>query len=131
MLNIGSVHLNLFYMQPKRFNVLLFLFPEATAPAERVADKLVQTSSECVHKLPIEKPQRASVDRATPNQDAASKSPPPAPPRRLPLTATGLTTGRSGEVIFTSRKDPAPPQVCVTVRPGFATFPDIFLSLKT
>ncbi|MCJ8744749.1 hypothetical protein PDJAM_G00122110 [Pangasius djambal] len=85
--------------------------PEATAPAEPVADKLVQTSSECVHKPPIEKPHRASVDRATPNQEAATnKSPPPAPPRRLHLAATGLTTGRSGEVIYTTRKDPAPPQ---------------------
>ncbi|XP_058274697.1 sickle tail protein homolog isoform X2 [Hemibagrus wyckioides] len=84
--------------------------PEVTSPAEPVADKPVQTSLECVHKPPIEKPHRASVDRATPNQDAANKSPPPAPPRRLPITATGLTTGRSGEVIFTTRQDPAPPQ---------------------
>lgn len=94
-----------------------FLFQtEATSPAEPVADKPVQTSLECVHKPPIEKPHRASVDRATPNQDAANKSPPPAPPRRLPITATGLTTGRSGEVIFTTRQDPAPPQVCVCNR---------------
>ncbi|KAK3534734.1 hypothetical protein QTP86_024068 [Hemibagrus guttatus] len=84
--------------------------PEATSPAEPVADKPVQSSLEFVHKPPIEKPHRASLDRATPNQDAANKSPPPAPPRRLPITATGLTTGRSGEVIFTTRQDPAPPQ---------------------
>ncbi|KAI5616934.1 sickle tail protein-like isoform X1 [Silurus asotus] len=81
--------------------------PEATAPAEPVADKPVQTGSECVHKPPIEKPPKAGVDRV-PSQDAESKSPPPAPPRRF--SGTGLTTGRSGEVIYTSHKDPAPPQ---------------------
>ncbi|XP_046732268.1 sickle tail protein homolog isoform X2 [Silurus meridionalis] len=81
--------------------------PEATTPAEPVADKPVQTGSECVHKPPLEKPPKAGVDRV-PSQDAESKSPPPAPPRRF--SGTGLTTGRSGEVIYTSHKDPASPQ---------------------
>ncbi|XP_053083431.1 sickle tail protein homolog isoform X2 [Pangasianodon hypophthalmus] len=98
------------YIPPDEVDTPHSPHPEATTPAEPVADKLVQTSSECVHKSPIEKLHRASVDRATPNQDAANKSPPPAPPRRLHLAATGLTTGRSGEVIYTTRKDPAPPQ---------------------
>ncbi|XP_047662459.1 sickle tail protein homolog isoform X2 [Tachysurus fulvidraco] len=84
--------------------------PEATSPAEPVADKPVQTSLECVHRTPKEKPQKASVDRAAPCQDGANKSPPPAPPRRFPMSATGLTTGRSGEVLFTTRQDPAPNQ---------------------
>ncbi|XP_060761580.1 sickle tail protein homolog isoform X2 [Neoarius graeffei] len=97
-------------IQPDRVDTPQSLRPEATTPAEPVADKPVQTSSEYVHKPPIEKPHRASVDQAPPNQDAANKSPPPAPPRKLHLAATGLTTGRSGEVIYTTRKDPVPPQ---------------------
>ncbi|XP_017351048.2 sickle tail protein homolog isoform X2 [Ictalurus punctatus] len=84
--------------------------PEATAPAEPVADKPVQTDLECVRAPPVEKPHRADVDQATTHQDAANKSPPPAPPRRLHLSATGLTTGRSGEVIYTTRKDSTPSQ---------------------
>uniref|UniRef100_A0A9J8B485 Si:ch211-285f17.1 n=1 Tax=Cyprinus carpio carpio TaxID=630221 RepID=A0A9J8B485_CYPCA len=35
----------------------------------------------------------------------ANKSPPPPPPRRNYTTNTGMTTTRSGEVIYTSRKD--------------------------
>ncbi|XP_066512189.1 sickle tail protein-like isoform X1 [Hoplias malabaricus] len=84
--------------------------PEVTAPAEPVAEKPVQLSAERLHKAPVEKPHRASVDKAKPSSDTAGKSPPPPPPRRFYPQATGLTTGRSGEVIYTSRKEPTPPQ---------------------
>ncbi|KAM9439270.1 sickle tail protein homolog isoform 2-T2 [Clarias gariepinus] len=99
------------YVRPDRVDAPLSPPPEATAPAESVAHKPVQTSSECAPKPPpLEKPHRASVDRAAANQDAAIKSPPPAPPRKPQLSATGLTTGRSGEVIYTTRKDSASSQ---------------------
>ncbi|XP_072524915.1 sickle tail protein homolog isoform X1 [Salminus brasiliensis] len=80
--------------------------PEATAPAEPVAEKPVQASAERLPKPPIEKPHRASVDRAKPcAAETGGKSPPPPPPRRFYPQSTGLTTGRSGEVIYTSRKE--------------------------
>lgn len=37
--------------------------------------------------------------------EKANKSPPPPPPRRNYTTNTGMTTTRSGEVIYTSRKE--------------------------
>ncbi|XP_042570126.1 sickle tail protein-like isoform X5 [Cyprinus carpio] len=40
-----------------------------------------------------------------PTTDKANKSPPPPPPRRNYTTNTGMTTTRSGEVIYTNRKD--------------------------
>uniref|UniRef100_A0A673G7V7 Sickle tail protein homolog n=1 Tax=Sinocyclocheilus rhinocerous TaxID=307959 RepID=A0A673G7V7_9TELE len=40
-----------------------------------------------------------------PTTDKANKSPPPPPPRRNYTTNTGMTTTRSGEVIYTSRKE--------------------------
>ncbi|KAF5908973.1 sickle tail protein isoform X1, partial [Clarias magur] len=102
---------NATYVRPDRVDAPQSPSPEATALAEPVADKPVQTGSECVPKPPpLEKPHGASVDRAGANQDAANKSPPPAPPRKPQLSATGLTTGRSGEVIYTTRKDSASSQ---------------------
>ncbi|XP_037386964.1 sickle tail protein homolog isoform X1 [Pygocentrus nattereri] len=84
--------------------------PEATAPAEPVAEKPVQASAEKPQKPPMEKPHRASVDRVKPGTETASKSPPPPPPRRFYPQGTGLTTGRSGEVIYTTRKESTPAQ---------------------
>ncbi|KAM4623790.1 sickle tail protein isoform 2-T2 [Polymixia lowei] len=55
----------------------------------------------------VEKPRRPSVEKERrQSPDKAGKSPPPPPPRRFYPAGPGLTTGRSGEVIFTSRKDP-------------------------
>ncbi|KTG43005.1 hypothetical protein cypCar_00036792 [Cyprinus carpio] len=48
-----------------------------------------------------------------PTTDKANKSPPPPPPRRNYTTNTGMTTTRSGEVIYTSRKDSDMVQVCL------------------
>ncbi|XP_073782668.1 sickle tail protein homolog isoform X25 [Danio rerio] len=79
--------------------------PEATPQHGPKADKPAQTSLEKPQKPAIEKPHRATVDRAKPNPETATKSPPPPPPRRFYPSATGLTTGRSGEVIYTSRKE--------------------------
>ncbi|XP_039532476.1 sickle tail protein homolog isoform X2 [Pimephales promelas] len=79
--------------------------PEAAPQDGPKADKPVQTSLERPQKPTIEKPHRASADKVKPNTETTSKSPPPPPPRRFYASGTGLTTGRSGEVIFTSRKE--------------------------
>uniref|UniRef100_A0A673K5A6 Si:ch211-207d6.2 n=1 Tax=Sinocyclocheilus rhinocerous TaxID=307959 RepID=A0A673K5A6_9TELE len=79
--------------------------PEAAPQDEPKADKPVQTSLERPQKPTIEKPHRVSVDRVQPNPETVSKSPPPPPPRRFYPSGTGLTTGRSGEVIYTTRKE--------------------------
>ncbi|XP_043072873.1 sickle tail protein homolog isoform X2 [Puntigrus tetrazona] len=79
--------------------------PEASPRDGPKADKPVQTSLERPQKPTIEKPHRASVDRVQPSPETASKSPPPPPPRRFYASGSGLTTGRSGEVIYTTRKE--------------------------
>ncbi|XP_067309758.1 sickle tail protein homolog isoform X3 [Pseudorasbora parva] len=79
--------------------------PETTPQDGPIADKPVQTSLERPQKPAIEKPHRASVDRVKPNPEMNSKSPPPPPPRKFYPSGTGLTTGRSGEVIYTTRKE--------------------------
>ncbi|XP_064188868.1 sickle tail protein homolog isoform X11 [Anguilla rostrata] len=57
-------------------------------------------------KILPEKPAKPSLDKvAKLNAEKACKSPPPPPPRRNYPPGSGLTTGRSGEVIFTSRKE--------------------------
>ncbi|KAJ8012043.1 hypothetical protein DPEC_G00064590 [Dallia pectoralis] len=69
----------------------------------------VQASPELNRPL-VGKPRRHSVEREKNSSEKAGKSPPPPPPpRRLfpSLAGPGLTTGRSGEVIFTSRTEVA------------------------
>ncbi|TRY99662.1 hypothetical protein DNTS_027987 [Danionella cerebrum] len=80
-------------------------FTEVAPQAGPMADKPVQASSEKPQKVTIEKPHRASTERAKLNHETLSKSPPPPPPRRFYPAGVGLTTGRSGEVIYTSRKE--------------------------
>ncbi|XP_022616746.1 sickle tail protein-like [Seriola dumerili] len=58
----------------------------------------------------VEKPRRSSVDkemRQSPDRSRRSSPPPPPPPRRFHAVSSGVTTGRSGEVIFTTRREPA------------------------
>ncbi|XP_054624283.1 sickle tail protein-like [Dunckerocampus dactyliophorus] len=51
----------------------------------------------------VEKPRRSSVEKKqSPDRSHFS----PTPPKRLHAASTALTTGRSGEVIFTTRKEP-------------------------
>ncbi|XP_040911102.1 sickle tail protein-like [Toxotes jaculatrix] len=66
------------------------------------------SSAERGSRPPVEKPRRSSVDKEMMKQsaDRAGRSPPP-PPRRVHAVNAGLTTGRSGEVTFTTRKDMA------------------------
>ncbi|XP_029930713.1 sickle tail protein isoform X2 [Myripristis murdjan] len=64
------------------------------------------SSERCSRPL-MEKPRRSSVEKERkPSPDKAGKSPPPPPPRRFYAASPGLTTARSGEVIFTTRKEP-------------------------
>nr|XP_046177071.1 sickle tail protein homolog isoform X2 [Oncorhynchus gorbuscha] len=82
--------------------------PEPTQAADVAAEVTVQVSPERPHKSMVEKPRRPSVEREMKNSPEKSvKSLPPPPPRRLfpSLSGPGLTTGRSGEVIFTTRKE--------------------------
>ncbi|KAM9459312.1 sickle tail protein homolog isoform 10-T10 [Salvelinus alpinus] len=87
--------------------------PEPTQPADVAAEVTVQVSPERPHKSMVEKPRRPSVEREMKNSpEKSGKSLPPPPPRRFfpSLSGPGLTTGRSGEVIFTTRKEAATAQ---------------------
>ncbi|CAB1326256.1 unnamed protein product, partial [Coregonus sp. 'balchen'] len=87
--------------------------PEPTQPANVAAEVTVQASPERPHRPMVEKPRRPSVEREMKNSpEKAGKSPPPPPPRRFfpSPSGPGLTTGRSGEVIFTTRKEAATAQ---------------------
>ncbi|XP_052332895.1 sickle tail protein isoform X7 [Oncorhynchus keta] len=82
--------------------------PEPTQAADVAAEVTVQVSPERPHKSMVEKPRRPSVEREMKNSpEKSGKSLPPPPPRRFfpSLSGSGLTTGRSGEVIFTTRKE--------------------------
>ncbi|XP_039609887.1 sickle tail protein homolog isoform X4 [Polypterus senegalus] len=50
-------------------------------------------------------PASEDVPLAAPVEEKATKCPPPPPPRRSYPPGSGLTTGRSGEVIFTAKKE--------------------------
>ncbi|CAN9506342.1 unnamed protein product [Ophioblennius macclurei] len=88
---------------------------EPQSPSEKPAKKVPE-------KLPkplVEKPAKPAVDKPlkTANKPAASevlvrqgsdkarKSPPPPPPPRKTFPSSGMTTTRSGEVVYTSRKE--------------------------
>nr|XP_023009867.1 sickle tail protein homolog [Maylandia zebra] len=63
--------------------------------------------AKCSSRPQVEKPRRSSLDKEMKHSpDRAGKSPPPPPPRRIHAVTSGLTTGRSGEVVFVTRKEP-------------------------
>ncbi|KAL3987886.1 hypothetical protein ACER0C_012204 [Sarotherodon galilaeus] len=65
--------------------------------------------AECSSRPQVEKPPRSSLDKEMEHSpDRAGKSPPlpPPPPRRIHAVTSVLTTGRSGEVVFVTRKEP-------------------------
>ncbi|KAL0966094.1 hypothetical protein UPYG_G00290860 [Umbra pygmaea] len=85
-------------------------FSEPSQPGNVSAEVTTQASPEPGHKTVVEKPRRSSVEREIKNSSEISgRSSPPPPPRRMfPFPAgPGLTTGRSGEVIFTTRTEVA------------------------
>ncbi|XP_072536423.1 sickle tail protein homolog isoform X7 [Salminus brasiliensis] len=108
---------------------------EDNQPEPPALEKLSKTGPEKVPKPQLERVAKApaldrppkpsltaktSLERAAKPQDRtaklsqtsekANKSPPPPPPRRNYPTTTGMTTTRSGEVIYTSRKESGAPQ---------------------
>ena len=89
---------------------------EAAQSSPVPAEPPVQPGAERPPRPMVEKPRRPSVERERRlSPDKAGKSPPPPPPRRFYPASPGLTTGRSGEVIYTSRKESVTTQVCVCV----------------
>uniref|UniRef100_A0A8C9SZU3 KIAA1217 n=1 Tax=Scleropages formosus TaxID=113540 RepID=A0A8C9SZU3_SCLFO len=77
---------------------------EANRPAPPPSEKPQKPPTE--PKPPAEKlPRPGAAKAARLEAEKAGKSPPPPPPRRSYPPGSGLTTGRSGEVIFTSRKE--------------------------
>ncbi|XP_046882745.1 sickle tail protein isoform X1 [Hypomesus transpacificus] len=79
---------------------------EAAQSSPVPAEPPVQPGAERPPRPMVEKPRRPSVERERRlSPDKAGKSPPPPPPRRFYPASPGLTTGRSGEVIYTSRKE--------------------------
>lgn len=103
---------------------------EPAQPANVASEMTVQSSPERPHRPMVEKPRRPSVEREMKNSpEKSGKSLPPPPPRRFfpSPSGPGLTTGRSGEVIFTTRKEAATAQVCDSIVGNFssqAAFPD-------
>ncbi|XP_066538590.1 sickle tail protein homolog isoform X2 [Hoplias malabaricus] len=98
--------------------------PNKTAPEKAPKPQLQKASKSAALDRPL-KPNltvKTSLEKSAKPQDKtakmgqgsekANKSPPPPPPRRNYPATTGLTTTRSGEVIHTSRKEPAAVQEC-------------------
>ncbi|XP_051267032.1 sickle tail protein homolog isoform X3 [Dicentrarchus labrax] len=81
--------------------------PSPPPPAVPSPPPSASPSTERSSRPQVEKPRRSSVDKEMKQSpDRSGKSPPPPPPRRFHAVSSGLTTGRSGEVISTSRKEP-------------------------
>ncbi|XP_030629403.1 sickle tail protein homolog [Chanos chanos] len=78
---------------------------EGSAEPRPVTEKPAQGGSERPQKPAIEKPHRPSVDQIKSSPEKSSKSPPPPPPRRFYPPGTGITTGRSGEVVYGTRRE--------------------------
>ncbi|XP_043945777.1 sickle tail protein homolog isoform X3 [Protopterus annectens] len=69
-------------------------------PSLEVAPELKATQQDTT-----ERPEHSEETVVMEQEERALKSPPPPPPRRSYLPGSGLTTGRSGEVIYTIRKE--------------------------
>uniref|UniRef100_A0A8C8DIV0 Uncharacterized protein n=1 Tax=Oryzias sinensis TaxID=183150 RepID=A0A8C8DIV0_9TELE len=112
-----------FLLDPRKVHVIHVLFaemaeePESGSPSDNPAKK----GPEKPPKPPMEKPttkpsmERPSKTATKPaaadgltkqGSDKPNKSPPPPPPRKTyPASNSGMTTTRSGEVVFTARKE--------------------------
>ncbi|NWS67712.1 SKT protein, partial [Crotophaga sulcirostris] len=60
----------------------------------------------------VEKLEVSEVPDGEQDNDKLTKSPPPPPPRRSYLPGSGLTTTRSGDVVYTARKETAAVKEC-------------------
>ncbi|XP_029001935.1 sickle tail protein homolog isoform X2 [Betta splendens] len=81
-------------------------------PAKKGAEKLPKPVMEKPAKPVLEKPSKTAMKPALTDSltkqgsDKSNKSPPPPPPRKTYSSlSSGMTTTRSGEVVYTSRKD--------------------------
>ncbi|TMS09753.1 Sickle tail protein, partial [Larimichthys crocea] len=84
--------------------------PAATVEPPLTAPPSALPNAECTSGPQVEKPCCCTVDKEVKQspdmeQHTSKSSPPPPPPRRFHTVSSGLTTGRSGEVIFTTRKE--------------------------
>lgn len=108
-----------------RFHILLFLVTEETQ-SQPQSDTLAKKGPEKISKPVMEKPAKPAPERpsktatkpapsdsfAKQGSEKSSKSPPPPPPRKsYPGSSSGMTTTRSGEVVFISRKESVSSQV--------------------
>lgn len=107
--------------------MLYLLFLGTEKPQELPSD----TSKKGPEKFPkpaLEKPVKAALERASRSvprpapsdslskqeSEKPNKSPPPPPPRKIfPGSGSGMTTTRSGEVVYVSRKESVSSQVFV------------------
>lgn len=87
-------------------------------PAKKGAEKLPKTVMEKPAKPVLEKLSKTATKSAPLDSftkqgfEKSNKSPPPPPPRKTYSSlSSGLTTTRSGEVVYTSRKDSVSAQV--------------------
>lgn len=87
-------------------------------PAKKGPEKLPKPVMEKASKPMLERPSKTTTkpvptDTSTKQgSDKSSKSPPPPPPRKTyPSSSSGMTTTRTGEVVYTSRKESVSAQV--------------------
>ncbi|XP_076617404.1 sickle tail protein homolog isoform X4 [Chaetodon auriga] len=94
--------------------------PSEEPQSELQSDKLAKKGPEKLPKPVMEKPAKPALERPSKTatkpaptdsftkqgSEKPSKSPPPPPPRKTyPSSGSGMTTTRSGEVVYTSRKE--------------------------
>lgn len=106
--------------QPGNGNLAESLSVSEEPKAESVPDASAKKGPEKLPKPTLEKPAKPPVERQTSKtskpaagdvlakqgSEKVAKSPPPPPPRKTFSTSgTGMTTTRSGEVVFVSRKE--------------------------
>lgn len=87
-------------------------------PAKKGVEKFPKPVMEKPAKPILEKPSKTATKPAPTDSftkqasDKSNKSPPPPPPRKTYSSlSSGMTTTRSGEVVYTSRKDSVSAQV--------------------
>uniref|UniRef100_A0A665X5V0 Si:ch211-285f17.1 n=1 Tax=Echeneis naucrates TaxID=173247 RepID=A0A665X5V0_ECHNA len=85
---------------------------DSDKPAKKGPEKLLKPLMEKPAKPTPERPSKTATKPVATDtftkqgSEKSSKSPPPPPPRKTyPSTSSGMTTTRSGEVVYTSRKE--------------------------
>lgn len=106
--------------------------PQPDTPAKKGPEKLSKPVVEKPAKPALERPSKTTIKPAPSDSFAkqgsekSSKSPPPPPPRKTyPGSSSGMTTTRSGEVVFISRKESVSSQVSPMHTPSLWYLSDI------